>query len=135
MILGVRFLSNVASVNSFDFAASAEFAEGDTPQVYLQLTDASRCRSVDGWKPQGFRYAPAAGATLVAVVGNIDDARKLTRTCTQPFPGDASVWLLPMTASDVIRGTADLKLTLTEGATVHRALLNAAFRVRSSTEM
>lgn len=132
MILGCRFLSNVVDANHFDFAQSAEFAEGDTPSVYLQLVDASRCPAGQDWKPPGFRYCPAAGATLVATVKNIDDAKALTRTCTQPFPGDASVWQLPLTATDPLRGSPTLLLALAEGSVVHKAVLPAALRVRSS---
>jgi hypothetical protein len=59
MILGCRFLTNVADVNHFDSAQSAEFAEGDTPLVYVQLVDRSRCPASENWKPPGFRYSPA----------------------------------------------------------------------------
>jgi hypothetical protein len=132
MILGCRFLTNVADVNHFDSAQSAEFAEGDTPLVYVQLVDRSRCPASENWKPPGFRYSPAAGATLVATISNIDDAKTLTRTCTQPFPGDASIWQIPLSATDPLRGTPTLLLSLAEGSVVHKAVIPAAFRVRCS---
>jgi hypothetical protein len=133
MILSARFLTDVGNINSFEYSRNAEFTEGDALDVYIQLIDASQDKAEHGFKPSGRRYAPAAGATLTVTVDNIDDARKVTRACSQPWSGDASVWKLQIMASDVIRGTANLLLTLVEGGVTRKAIVKAAFRVQGAS--
>jgi hypothetical protein len=119
MLLTARILINVASVNVYTHADVAEFTEGDGPAIYLQLVDAS----VDKDKrPAGRRYVPAAGATLQVVVHNIDASKSVTRFATQPYAQDPSIWMLQLQATDPIKGTASLKLTLTEGVQVTRGI-------------
>lgn len=132
MLLSARFLSNVASVNIFDWVQPIEFNEGDPVTVYLQLVDASLDKEVQGWKPvvAGRRYVPASGATLQVIVQNIDDAKTLTKVATQPFPTtDPSIWSFSIAATDQVAGTVSLTLVLTEGGTVRRGLIKAAIRV------
>lgn len=128
MILSARFLTNVGSVNDFQYEQQAEFVEGDAFDIYFQLIDASRDRTEDGFKPSGRRYMPAAGALLTAVVDNIDAARQISRSCTQPFPQDPSIWRMSIMASDGIKGTSNLKLTLVESGVTKRGLVKVALR-------
>ncbi len=131
MLLSARILANVVNVNTFDHATEACFTEGDGPAIYLQLIDASKDRADKGFHPPGRRYAPASGATLSVVVENIDDDLKLTRTATQPFTNDPSIWMVQFLSTDPTRGTAHLRLVLTEGAVVRRGTVHSALSVQS----
>lgn len=132
MILSARFLNSVGSVNDYCYMQQVQFTEGDQLDVYLQLIDAAKMNTADGWKPAGLRYMPAAGATLSVTVDNIDDAKKVTRAATQPFPLDPSIWKFTVMATDVIRGTQNLKLSLSQGGVLTRGLVKAAVRVQSA---
>lgn len=132
MLLSCRFLTNVASANSFDYAQQGEFYEGDAPTLYLQLLDVTKDRASD---TPGRRFCPASGATLQVVIENINDAKKVTRVITQPFAGDSSIWALPIQTSDGLKGTVNLRLRLTEGAVVTNALVRAALRVANSSNI
>lgn len=135
MILSARFLESVCSVNSFDYAGNTiEFTQGDVITVYFQLVDKSLDKKLD---PPFKRYMPNATSTLSVVVESIDDAKKITRSATQPFAtSDPSIWALRFLATDTIRGTCSMRLTLSEGTTTvtvtHGLLLNA-FRIQSVT--
>lgn len=131
MLLSLRILENVSGVNAFDYAQQARMTEGDVPTIYFQLVDLARDRADKGFVPAGRRYVPAAGATLSVVLDNVDGARKVTRAATQPYATDPSIWAVTLTTADTIRGTVNMKVTLTEGSTVTRGLLQAAVSVQA----
>ena len=133
MILSAIMLNDVTSVNSWEFADSGQFTKGDTASVYFRLIDSTLDTSVRGFEPAGRRYIPATGATLQVVVNSIDDLKKITRIAVNPFPDDRSIWKLDFISSDTISGTANLQLTLTEGAVVRRGLVKNALRIQSQT--
>lgn len=114
MRLGVRMLQNVTSVNAWDWASQVEATQGDTFDVYFQLVDLTRDTPVQGFKPSGRRFVPEAGATMSVRLDNIDDAVALTRAATQPYAQDPSIWKFSVLATDTIRGTCALQITLTE---------------------
>lgn len=130
MILGARFLKDVASVNSYAYDEVAGFTEGDVTSVYFQLIDANLDKSTQGFQPAGRRIIPATGATLSCVVQNLDSAIQVTRYATNPFPDDRSIWKLDFFNTDKIRGTSNLKLALSEGASVTRGLVKNGFRIQ-----
>jgi hypothetical protein len=133
MILSARFLTNAANVNSFDYSEFVEFVEGDTVTVYLQLVDSSKDLDRDGFKPAGRRYVPVSGATLTVTVDNINDAKKVIRAASQPFANDPSIWSFQIMATDTVKGTANLRLTLTESGVVRKGFIQPAFRVWPAT--
>lgn len=114
MKLSLRFLNDVASVNSFEPADSFEFFAGDNQTLYFQLVDISLDRPEHGFNPAGRRYMPPATSTLQVTLSNIDDAKKIVRMATQPFPLDPSIWAITILPSDPVKGTVGLKLVLTE---------------------
>lgn len=133
MLLSARFLNDVASVNSFEYADQAEFTEGDTTSVFIQLVDVSLDRAQDGYIPAGRRYVPASGATLQCTVESIDDSKTLVRYATQPFSADGSVWKLDILGTDNVRGTANIRLKLNEGGVVRNGLVKNGLRIYSAT--
>jgi hypothetical protein len=99
--------------------------EGDPVTVFVQLIDASLDKAVGGR-----RYMPASGATLQVVLMNIDTAKTYTKNASQPYPtSDPSIWSISIAAADLVRGTVNAQLVLTEGAVIRRGLLPAAIRV------
>jgi hypothetical protein len=133
MLLSARFLNDVANVNSFEYAQVGQFTRGEAASVYFQLIDDSLDGALKGFAPSGRRYIPATGATLSVVVNSIDDAKKITRVATNPFPDDRSIWKLDFLTTDKIDGTATLQLTLTEGSVVRKGLVKNGLRIASDT--
>ena len=126
MLLTAQFLTNLQNVNSFDVQSYATFTEGDSPDIYLQLVDATN---------DNLRYVAAAGATLQVTVDHINDVRKLVRFATQPFSGDGSIWKLSLLSTDQVLGTVSLKLKLTEGTKVTSAIVKGGLRVSSAVNL
>lgn len=136
MLLSARMLNDVGGVNSFDYVQIAQASQGDTVDIYFQLIDASKNQSSPNsvWSPTGLRYMPAAGATLQASLRSIDDAKTVTRFCSQPFVQDPSIWRLSLLASDVLVGTFGLALTLIEGSRQTRGYLAQAIQLQSQNQ-
>lgn len=130
MFLSARMLDSVTSVNNYNNVDHVEFTEGDAVRVYFQLVDLSQDKVLQQYKPVGRRYAPAAGATLLVSLYNIDDAKAIVeRTAAQPYAGDASIWYVDVAATDKVRGTVNMTLKLTEGAKVTRGRLDYALAI------
>lgn len=107
MKLSARMLQNVQSVNVFEAVDALRRTEGDSEALYFVLIDASQDR------PTGRRYVAPDDSELEVTLHNIDDARELTRSATQPFPGDLSIWKVTLLTTDSLRGTITMGLTLT----------------------
>ena len=135
MLLSARLFNDCQSVNSWENAAVIEFSQGDPTTAFFQLIDQSLDRAIDGFNPSGRRYVPATGATLKCVVESIDSAKAITRLATQPFASDPSIWSLGFIASDLIQGTCNLRLTLTEGSVVRSGIVKCAFRIHGNSNI
>jgi hypothetical protein len=115
MILGCRFLTDVAGVNTFQVISAAEMFKGDTQNLFFQLTDEAVDRTDQGFSPRGRRYCPVPESTLVVTFKNLDDAKVVTRPAVQAFPQlDASIWYVPILATDPLSGTVAMSMVLTE---------------------
>jgi len=131
MLLSARVLNDVASANSFEYADEAKWTEGDPVTLYIQLTDASLDTAMAGFQPPGRRYLPATGATLTVQLQNIDDSKVITRTATQPFAGDGSIWSVQILSTDAIHGSPQMLLTLVEPTRTIKGLVKGAIKVYS----
>jgi hypothetical protein len=114
MQLSIRFLQDVASVNSFEPVSFYQINEGDQQTLYFTLIDASLDRSDQMFNPAGRRYIPATGSQLKVTFFNLDDVKKVVRVASNPFPGDTSIWSVPILSSDPIRGTSVMNIELKE---------------------
>lgn len=120
MVLSARMLNGVADVNHFEVVQTLEAIQGDCPDIYFVLIDASVEKTKD---PSGRRYVAATGSTLQVTLRDINSSVTLTKYATQPFSGDLSIWKVtydPVTDSTKwasLVGTYALKLTLTEPGT------------------
>jgi hypothetical protein len=133
MLLSTRMLKDAQNVNSFEYADVAEFFQGDPVTVYFQLIDASQDRGSQGFVPPGRRFVPAPGATLTCIVESIDIAKQIVRLASQPFAQDGSIWALQFFPTDIIKGTANLRLNLVQNGQATNGILVDAFRIRSTT--
>ena len=121
MLLSALMLNGVCDINHWDVVQTLEITQGDAPDIYFVLNDASVSKTKD---PHGRRYVASAGATLQIVIQDIDSAVTLTKYATQPFPEDKSIWKVsfdPVTdgpSMSGLAGTYALKLRLTEPGTV-----------------
>lgn len=125
MLLSARFLTQVSSVNAWNYADNAQWTQGDTVTVYLQLVDLTLDKAVQGFVPAGRRYVPASGATLTVTLANIDQAVQVTRFATQPYSNDGSIWKFTVLPSDAISGTCDVKLSLNESGVITAGVAKA----------
>lgn len=129
MLLSVRMLKDVQTVNSFEPDTELNWTEGDSLDIYFQLVDLNLDRPEQGFYPSGRRYVPAAGATLQCSFECIDNAKTVTRFAVQPFANDGSIWKISILSTDPIRGSPQLRLKLTEGAKTTRGLSKLGLRV------
>lgn len=134
MLLSARML-NLVDVNNYTVVDSVQFTQGDTVSVYFQLIDTAKNAAIYGSNTSGLRYVPASGATLTVTIENIDTAKAITdRACTQPFVGDASIWMVSITAFDTIEGIMQMRLKLTQSAVVTYGLKKQALSVTSTSD-
>lgn len=128
MLLSVRILQDVTTVNSYDYVDRGSWTKGDTTILYLQLIDLSKDRAGQGFVPAGRRYCPASGATLAVTIDSLDSSKKITdRVATQPYPTlDPSIWAIAITSADTVSGTCAVRVTLTQSSVVTRGYKEAA---------
>lgn len=125
MVLTAKTLDLVSGVNNYTTVNQLTILSGLNQNVYFQLVDCSQNPAV--------RYIPSAGATLAITVWNIDTNLQVTRMANQPYPGDGSIWALPLLSSDpFVGGTPILKFALTEGVQITQFLLQNKVRVLDS---
>lgn len=129
MLLTARLLTGVCSVNTFNYTSSYEATEGDAYYLYFQLIDASLDRPEERFFPSGRRYIPDAGATLSVVLNSIDNDKKYTKTASQPFSGDASIWRIQVLSTDQVLGSVNMILSLTQSGVVTHGLVKNALSV------
>jgi len=135
MILSLRPLNDVSSVNSFEYASEVSWTEGDSTQAYFQTIDASLDTGMKGFEPAGRRYMSPATSTMVIQIQNIDSGKVINRTATQPFPEDASIWMIQILNTDLIHGAPQLLVTLTEPTRTIRGLVKNAVRIYSTDNL
>lgn len=130
MLLSALFLQDVGDVNTFTYTTDIRFGEGDASVIYFQLIDASVFRPEKGFVPGGRRYMPANASTVTVTLGNIDDAKKVTRIASQPFSNDASIWVVNILPSDAISaGSVDFKIVLNENGVIHTGKVTNCIKV------
>lgn len=129
MRLACRFLTDVNSVNSYQYASACQFTQGDAMTVTIQLVDETADRSEQGFCPAGRRYVADTGATLQVIMTSLDDSKKITRTATAPYSGDQSIWQFQVLPTDKVVGTVGLVLILTEGLRVTRGTVKSALLI------
>ena len=111
MLLSARLLSDVCGVNRYSYADNVVLMESDSATIYLQLVDISVEPNL---RPEGRRYMPVALSTLAVTMKSHDTGATVSKTATQPFPQDPSIWSFDLTATNTLPGTDSLQLALSE---------------------
>lgn len=105
MKLSAKFLRNVANINCFEYTSQWDISEGSAQRLYFQIVDKHK---------EDLRYI--SGATVYTVsleFPSIDENVTITKTATQAWADDKSVWYIDLLASEVPNSGA-VKFTLTE---------------------
>lgn len=135
MLLSARMLNDVSGVNSFVQVSEASWYEGDASTLYFQLVDKSLDTDMQGFTPAGRRYMPEALSTLTVQIQNIDTNKVYTRTATQPYSQDPSIWSISILATDAIHGSPQLLLTLTEPSRTISGIVRNAVKIYSTSNV
>lgn len=106
MKLSVKFLKNVANVNTFQYASQWNISEGSSQVLYFQFVDKLK---------DDLRYMSQADTIdeVSVIFLNIDEASEIVKTATQAFPDDKSIWTITLNSNEVPNSGA-VKFSITE---------------------
>jgi hypothetical protein len=106
MKLSVKFLKNVANVNTFQYTSQWNVSEGSAHVLYFQFIDKLK---------DDLRYM--SQATIIDYVSitflNIDEASEIVKEATQVFLDDKSIWSITL-QSDEVPNSGAIKVAISE---------------------
>lgn len=115
MQLGIQLINSDSTLNNFQVIPEAIIVPGSTATVRFQLI------KLDPHNDNTHRYIPAAGASLQIKIYSVNTANIITKTATQPWSEDKSVWEFSLNTTETQKVSGvNLELTLTEGAQVYK---------------
>ncbi len=119
MLNAIKILTNVASVNSFTVADSAQLYSGNTVNLFIFRL----------WQGDvADRYVPASGATMSvkfprsnslgsAFAANPGTDQSQTLAATNPYAGDTSIWQISLTSTQTgLIASGGVIVNLVEGS-------------------
>lgn len=107
MKFSVKFLKNVANVNTFQYTSQWSISEGYSHTLHFQLTDKLK---------DDLRYLSQADEISVSVIFlSIDETSEITKIATQSFSDDKSIWAITLDSTEVPNPGA-IKIMVTEDA-------------------
>ncbi len=89
-------LLDVCNVNEYKVLNEYSMVKGTQQFLYFQLFTETSCGATR-YLPQG-----ADSNSVIVELDHIDDFKKVRRTATQAFPGDASIYRVTLGASDCV---------------------------------
>lgn len=106
MKLSAKFLKNVANVNNFQYADQWDIAEGSAHRLYFQIVDVLK---------DNLRYMSQATSidSVTVTFLSIEDDSEITKTATQAWSDDKSIWYIDLAANEVPNSGA-VKFSITE---------------------
>lgn len=121
MKLSVKFLKNVANVNTFQYASQWNISEGSSQVLYFQFIDKLK---------DDLRYMSQADTIdeVSVIFLNIDEASEIIKTATQAFPDDKSIWAITLD-SDEVPNSGAVKFSITEDGQERRFRVEQAIIV------
>jgi hypothetical protein len=133
MKLGIQLLDSSSTLNSLRKITEQTIRQGETTDVYFQLVDGEQAN---------LRYIPGSGSTAFVEIPRFTEALptilnqrdvkdySVRQFAVNPFPGDLSVWKLPLTSVQTKNMmSSGMRVTITDGAVIKIAYLTLAFRV------
>ena len=121
MRLGARVLKAVCDRNNYEYANEFEHNEGSANTLYIQLVNLDH--NEDG-EPIGIPYHPDTGSILEITLPSIDTNKVATKTATQPFTENSSIWSAAILVGDEF-ATGNIVMTLTEGGVAKRITITS----------
>lgn len=121
MKLSAKFLKNVANVNNFQYADQWEIAEGSAQTLYFQIIDQLK---------EDLRYMSQATVidSVTVTFLDIDTEEEITKTASQPFADDKSIWMVSLSATEVPNSGA-VSFSITEDGVEKKFKVNQAISV------
>jgi hypothetical protein len=122
MKLSAKTLVNVSNVNDFEYIDQWEINEGSAHRLHFQIIDTHK---------EDLRYLSQATVIDAVTVTflSIDDNSEITKTATQAFTDDKSVWYIDLAANEVPNPGA-IKISITEdGVVTHQFRVEQAITV------
>lgn len=132
MKLNLQMLDPSSTLNKLHLLSEVEVYPGSTATIMFQLVDLNQQLSdiCDLYS----RYVPASGATVSVVISNLDSANVVTKTATNPFADDRSIWSFDLTATETTQLSGiTLQVTVTEGASVKKFISSGVLVVHPSS--
>jgi len=133
VILSAKILTNVASVNQWNYCQEAQLFEGQANEFYLQLVDLSK--NIDIGSAIGeisdhpIRYIPqGTRVSLKASFSSVDDTEEFEINATQPFSDDGSIWKIQIPSTQLPK-SGNFQITLTEDGISKTVNLKSAISV------
>ena len=115
-------LKNVQNVNSFEYSEQVKLRQGNASVIYFQLADQDQIGS-DG---RPLRYMPESGASVSVTFSSITTAYTVTKTATQPYSNDTSIWCVSINTTDrIAQGNMTFQLTESSAGVRTGMILNA----------
>jgi hypothetical protein len=127
MRLAFEILDDVNNVNSFKEVSEYVMVSGNPDILYVRLINLAQPLDPSNTSLYN-RYIPGVGATVTANFTSIDDSKSISRAATNPFPGDTSIFSIPILATDSIMPDS-LELTLVDGASTYTLELKGTLSV------
>lgn len=111
MKLGIQMLDGESTLNNLIQINQLELSPGETATAMFQLINATTKQ----------RYMPSSGATMTARMVNSNGANTISKTPTQPFADDKSIWSFSLNTTDTAKlSGVNLEIVLTEGAVIKK---------------
>lgn len=131
-LIKARVLQDVNSANSFEYATEHIIFEGGTSTFYFRFFDPTKQLFKNGFVTDYLRYLPNAASTVTVQFNNIDDAVQFTRAATAAFSSDdRSIWQVPILATDNLRGTISLRITLNDNGVIRTVFMDSVLLVEN----
>jgi len=94
MKLSAKFLKNVANINCFEYVSQWDISEGSAQTLCFQITDKHK---------DDLRYLSQATVidSVTVTFPSIDEGEVITKTATQKWADDKSVWCVDLAADEV----------------------------------
>lgn len=98
-------MDKVSDVNHFSEVEVIELIRGNPYSLYFRVVQPNK---------DSLRYVPAASSTGLVKFKHTNDAKKINRAATNPFPEDRSIWKIDLLPTDEIQFDS-MTFQLTDG--------------------
>lgn len=111
MRLDIKMLDPTSTLNDIEYINELEVYPGETTTVMFQIVN----------KSNGIRYIPDSGAIVTVKLYSVNDVNNITKTATNPFVDDRSIWSFNLNAVETQKmAGVNMELTITEGTQIKK---------------